>query len=154
MGIWFDQRPRDGEFAVRLGEVPYAFYRCRHYDPDSLPWASFLDEDSPRLVHVKALERTQRKGERVRLSSGDMRVVLAAVRAGVGKALLPICVAEEEPDLVRLDDGPPELIRVLHLHLHPDSVQTQRVQAVTRWLREEVERAFGAPYLAGQTTLT
>lgn len=148
MGIWFDQRPKDGEFAVRLGEVPYAFYRSRERQAGCLPWASFLDEDSPRLVHIKALERVQRKGERVRFASGDMRVLLEAVREGVGKALLPVCMAEREPGLVRLEPGPPELIRVLHLHLHPDTVQTRRVQAVTRWLREEVGAAFGGAALA------
>jgi DNA-binding transcriptional LysR family regulator len=89
----------------------------------------------------------RRKGERVRFGSGDMRVLLAAIRAGVGKEL-PVCLAEREPGLARLDAGPPDLIRVLHLHLHPDNVQTQRVQAVTRWLREEVKAAFGEPGLA------
>jgi hypothetical protein len=31
------------------------------------------------------------------------------------------------------------------LHLHPDTVQTQRVQAVTRWLRESIGSVFGEP---------
>lgn len=148
LSLWFEQAPRDGEFAIKLGEVPYAFYRGRTHDRAVLPWVSFADEDSPALAHVKTLERVRRRGERVRLGSGDNRVLMAAIEAGVGKGLLPMCLAATNPALVRLDDGPPDLIRVLNLHLHPDTVQTQRVQAVTRWLRETVETAFGDPALA------
>lgn len=148
LGLRFEQTPRDGEFAIRLCEVPYAFYRARDRAPETLPWVSVMEEEAAQLAHVKALERVRRKGERVRLGSGDNRVLMAAVRDGVGKGLLPVCLAERVPDLARLDPGPPDLIRVLHLHLHPDTVQTQRVQAVTRWLRETAEAAFGEPALA------
>lgn len=149
MSLWFEQPPRDFEFAVKLGEVPYAFYRSRERAADDLPWVAFSDEDSPRLAHVGALERVRRKGEKVRLGSGDNRVLMAAIAAGAGKGLLPVCLAATHPGLVRLEAGPPELVRILHLHLHPDAVQTQRVQAATRWLREAFEEAFGDPAIVG-----
>lgn len=143
MGLWFEAAPRDGEFAIKLCEVPYAFYRAQGHDTDGLPWVSFGDEDASHMAHVRTLERVRRKRERVRLGSADERILLGAIGAGVGKGLLPMCLGAERPDLVRLDEGPPELVRVLHLHLHPDTVQTQRVQAVTRWLRETVPDLFG-----------
>ena len=148
MQLWFEQPPRDFEFAIKLGEVPYAFYRGRDRDPGQLPWVTFSDEDSPKLAHVQALERVRRPGEKVRLSSGDNRVLMAAIAAGVGKGMLPMCLAATHPGLVRLEAGPPELVRILDLHLHPDSVQTQRVQAVTRWLREIFVETFGNPEIA------
>jgi DNA-binding transcriptional LysR family regulator len=145
LALWFEQPPRDPEFAIKLGEVPYAFYVRRGLDPQGLPWVSFVDEDSPRLAHVKALERVRLRDERLRLAAGDNRVLMAAIAAGVGKGMLPMCLGARNPDLVRLDDGPPELVRVLSLHLHPDTVQTKRVQAVTRWLRESIGPVFGNP---------
>jgi DNA-binding transcriptional LysR family regulator len=145
MSLWFEQPPREAEFAIKLGEVPYAFYVRHGLDPGSLPWVSFYDEDSPRLAHVKTLERIRRRDERVRLAAGDNRVLMAAISGGIGKGLLPMCMAASHPHLTRLDDGPPELVRVLNLHLHPDTVQTKRVQAVTRWLRESVGPVFGNP---------
>ena len=148
MSLWFEQPPREFEFAIKLGEVPYAFYRSRAKDPADLPWVAFSDEDSPRLAHVQALERARRKGEKIRLASGDNRVLMAAIAAGVGKGLLPMCLAATDPGLVRLEEGPPELVRILSLHLHPDTVQTQRVQAVTRWLREIFVQTFGSPDVA------
>jgi DNA-binding transcriptional LysR family regulator len=144
LALWFETPPQAPEFAIRLADVPYAFYARRGSDPAALPWVSFHDEDSPRLAHARALDRVRRPGERVRLLAGDNRVLAAAIAAGVGKGLLPVCVAARLPDLARVGDGPPELVRTLHLHLHPDTVQTQRVQAVTRWLRESVATAFGA----------
>lgn len=144
LSLWFETTPRDGEFAIRLGEVPYAFYHRRGDDPATLPWVSFHDEDSPRLAHTRTLERVRRRGEPLRLSAGDNRVLMAAIAAGVGKGLLPMCLAARNSALARLDDGPPELVRILHLHLHPDTVQTDRVQAVTRWLREVVSGVFSA----------
>ena len=145
VSLWFERNPREAEFAIKLGEVPYAFDVRRGLDPQSLPWVSFYDEDSPRLAHAKALERVRRREERLRLGAGDNRVLMAAIAAGVGKGLLPMCMAAGHPDLVRLDDGPPELVRILSLHLHPDTVQTKRVQAVTTWLRESVGPVFGSP---------
>jgi DNA-binding transcriptional LysR family regulator len=145
LSLWFEQPPRESEFAIKLGEVPYAFYVRRGLDGASLPWVSFYDEDSPRLAHVKTLERVRRRDERLRLAAGDNRVLMAAIVAGIGKGLLPICLAAAHPDLERLNDGPADLVRVLNLHLHPDTVQTKRVQAVTRWLRENVGPVFGEP---------
>ncbi len=145
LSLWFEQPPRESEFAIKLGEVPYAFYTARGPDPAHLPWVSFHDEDSPRLAHLATLERVRRRGERLRLASGDNRVLMAAIAAGIGKGLLPMCMAARHPGLVRLEAGPPELVRILHLHLHPDSVQTHRVQATTRWLRECLEPVFGDP---------
>ncbi len=143
LSLWFETTPRDPEFAIKLGDVPYAFFGPRGVAPETLPWVSFLDEDSPRLAHAKTLERTRQKDEAVRLTAGDNRVLMAAIAAGSGKGLLPVCLAAAHPGLARTHDGPPDLIRTLHLHLHPDTVQTHRVQAVTRWLRESVGPVFG-----------
>jgi DNA-binding transcriptional LysR family regulator len=123
LSLWFGTAPREAEFSIKPGEVPYAFCLQKGLDPQALPWVSFYAEDSPRLAHVKTLERVRRREERLRPAAGDNRVLMAAILAGMGKGLLPI----------------------LNLHLHPDTVQTKRVQAVTRWLREAIGPVFGTP---------
>lgn len=144
LSLWFETPPLSPEFAIRLGEVPYAFYGREGLDPASLPWVSFHDENSPRLAHARALDRVRGPQDRVRLLAGDNRVLAAAIAGGLGKGLLPMSLAARFPGLVRIGEGPPDLVRELQLHLHPDTVQTQRVQAVTRWLRESVAEAFAA----------
>ena len=142
LSLWFEANPRDAEFAIKLVDVPYALYGPEGVDPETLPWVSLHDEDAPRLAPARTLERIRKRGERLRLTTGDTGALVAAVAAGVGRGLLPMCLSARSPRLVRTTDGQPELVRALHLHMHPDTVQTQRVQAVIRWLRESVEGVF------------
>lgn len=144
VSLWFEAPPRESEFAVKLGDVPYGIYAASDADASALPWLSFHDEDTPRLAPTRALERLRKRGERIRLTTSDTGALMGAVAAGHGKALLPMCLAARQPNLTCLDEGEPPLVRALHLHLHPDSVQAQRVQAVIRWLRERTEQVFGS----------
>lgn len=159
LSLWFEAEPRESEFAIKLGEVPYAVYRARHaggdgngadgVDPDSLGWVTYFDEDATTPAIARATKRLRSRGEAVRLTSSDAGIMLSAVRAGIGKALLPMCVAEEDPALVRLHPGaPPELVRTLHLHAHPDTVEARRIQATIRWLRESFQTVFQPPEAA------
>jgi DNA-binding transcriptional LysR family regulator len=148
MGLWFETPPRDSEFAVKLCPAPYALYARRGVDPETLPWIGHLDEDAPRLAPTRALERMRAPGDRLALSSPDSRIQLAAVRAGLGRGSLPMALAEPCQDLVRLRSGEPPLVRTMNLHLHPDTVQHARVQAVVRWLRECADAIFGAAEFA------
>lgn len=142
LSLWFEVEPRDGEFAIKLGDVPYGLYCARGSDPKELGWVSFYDEDALRPAITRTYRRLRRRHESLRLTATDAGIMLAAVREGVGKGLLPMCLAEGDEKLVRVNDGKPELLRGLHLHAHPDTVQTLRVQATIRWLRESFERVF------------
>lgn len=142
LALWFEIPPNQTEFAIRLGEVPYAIYKPRGADPATLGWVSFWDDDAPRRAPIRWIERVRRPEERLRLTATDSGVLLAGMRAGVGKGLLPMCLAEGDPALERVTPGPPDLTRALHLHAHPDMVQTARIQAVMAWLRESFARAF------------
>ena len=82
------------------------------------------------------------------MTSPETGVILAAVRAGLGRGLLPMRLGEGCAELVRLDVPGPALVRTLNLHMHPDTVQAARVQAVVRWLRECSGAVFGAEEFA------
>lgn len=142
VSLWFEASPQPGEFAIKLGDVPYGLYAAEDADPDRLDWLSFFDEDAPRRAPVRIFERMKKKGERLRLTATDAGLLLAAVKRGAGKALLPDCIAENTPGLQRLCGEAPPLVRQLHLHTHPDTVQTLRVQTTIRWLRESFETTF------------
>lgn len=144
VSIWFEAPPRQGEFAIEIARMPYAVYAPRGVDPDTLGWVAFLNEDSPRRAPNRLWERLRRPGERIRMTATDSGMLLSGVEAGIGKALLPVCIGDEAPGLVRVGAGPPDLVRTLHLHAHPDTVQARRIQATIRWLREAVGEVFGA----------
>jgi len=145
LSLWFEVEPRESEFAIKLGEVPYAVYCARGSDPAQRGWITFFDEDATRPAIARAHKRLQARDEAVRIASTDAAVMISAVRAGVGKALLPMCMAAEDERLVRVKDGAPEFVRTLHLHAHPDTVESQRIQATIRWLRESFTAVFQPP---------
>jgi DNA-binding transcriptional LysR family regulator len=142
LGLWFEVQPNQTEFAVKLGEVPYAIYKPRGADAAKLGWMSFWDDDAPRRAPIRWIEKTRGAEEAMRLTATDSSVLLAGIRAGIGKGLLPMCLAEGDPRLERVTQGPPDLTRMLHLHAHPDTIQTARVQATMAWLRETFAACF------------
>ena len=145
ISLWFEAPPRPGEFAIKLGRMPYALYAKQGLCPDSLRWVSFFDEDAPRRAVVCAWEKLRERGDRrLRFTSTDAAHVKSAVKAGIGKGILPICIAEGDEELVRLTDTPADLERVLYLHAHPDTVQAHRVQALIKCIRETFAETFSA----------
>lgn len=142
LSLWFEVEPRDGEFAIKLGEIPYAVYRSRDADRDRLDWVSFHDEEKAHPLIAEANDRLRGTSEASRITATDAGIMLLAIRQGVGKGLLPMCLAEEDPRLVRMNCGEPEFIRTLHLHAHYDTVQTHRIQSSLRWLRDVFSGLF------------
>ena len=145
VSLWFEAPPRPGEFAIKLGRVPYAAYVKRGICPEAARWLSHFSEDSPRTATIRAWEKLRGRGERrLRLTSTDAAHVKSAIKAGIGKGILPMCLAEGDEELVRVTDAPADLERVLHLHAHPDTVQAHRVQAMIKCLRESFTETFSA----------
>lgn len=142
LALWFEIPPNQTEFAIKIGDVPYATYAPRGVDPATLGWVSFWDDEAPRRAPIRWIERTRPATESLRLTATDSSVLRAGIRAGLGKGLLPMCLAEGDPLLVRVNPGPPELVRALHLHAHPDTIQTARIQATMAWLRESFRQVF------------
>ena len=145
LSLWFEAEPREGEFSIKLGDVPYAVYRSREAAAEGLGWVSFHDEDATRPAIARAHKRLRGKQEPLRMTATDAGIMLSAVRAGVGKGLLPMCLAEEDERLVRIQGGEPEFVRTLHVHAHPDTVESQRIQETIRWLRESFRGVFQPP---------
>ncbi|MGE0422423.1 MAG: LysR family transcriptional regulator [Reyranellaceae bacterium] len=142
VALWFEMSPREAEFAVKLGDVPYAIYAPAGVDPAGLPWVSFWDDEAPRRAPARWVERERKPGQTLRLTATDSSVLLPGIRNGLGKGLLPMCLAEGDPALARVNAGAPELVRGLHLHAHPDTVQTARIQVTMAWLRDSFADVF------------
>ncbi len=145
LSLWFEVEPKESEFAIKLGDVPYAVYQARNAETPVEGWVSFYDEDAMRPSITRAHKKLRARGEELRLTATDAGIMVSAVREGVGKALLPMCLAEEDDRLERVNDGAPELVRALHLHAHPDTVENARIQATIRWLRESFDMVFQPP---------
>lgn len=142
VSMWFERNPTAMEFPIKLGSIPYAVYAKAGADPEAMNWVAFLDEEMPRLSPSRTTDRLRGNRRSVCMTATDAGALHSAVAAGIGIGLLPMCLGENDAQLTRIADGAPELRRELSMHLHPDTVQTARVQAVVRWLRECFANVF------------
>ena len=142
VGLWFEVEPQSGHFALELGEVPYAVYCARDLAEPPRAWVMFEDENAPRPAIATQVQKLRKPDEPLRLVSSDAQVLMSAVCAGIGRGLLPMCMAEAHQALKRVQSGPPEMLRMLHMHVHPDTLETKRVQAVLAWLRRDFDKVF------------
>ena len=143
--LWFEVPPQSAEYTVALGQVPYAVYRAASLAEDPASWVSFFDEEASRPIIARATRRLDEGAGAPRLTSTDASVLIAAVAAGVGKGLLPMCLAEGRDDLVRVGQGRPEFSRTMYLYLNPDTVGYKRVQVTVEWLHAAFDAAFVPP---------
>ena len=130
-------RPR-GEpraLARRIGQLDYAVYTSARSGQDRLAWITY-DEAMADLPQGRWIaERAARGSEEIsRVTVNDAEALIQAVRAGLGKSLLPRLVADRDSELSCLSDRPAELSRELWLMVHPDLRDLTRIRVVMDWL--------------------
>lgn len=138
--------PEGAELVVRrLSDVAYAVYGAAELvaaQPAARTEARYRDcewigfsEDRLFFPHQKKWLDAQ-LARPPRLRSTDMDVVLEALIAGVGLAVVPCCLADEDPRLVRLTPPIPGLYRPQHLLSHRDMLREPAVRAVADALQQ------------------
>jgi len=139
LALRFEMEPRGRERAITLAPVTYALYAPRGTDPASRPWIGF-GEDVADSVPAQWLEHARATDERVVLRAHDAGFIHAAIRAGVGKGVIPDLLADGDPSLVRLSGPTPEFVRNLRALVHEDVQRMTRTVTVIEWLRDLVYR--------------
>ena len=142
VSLWFEDPPQMGEFAIKLTDVPYALFAASNCNAQRLGWVSMLDDSASRRLPVRVLEKLRKRDEPVHVVANDPALLKISIRQGLGKGLLPTCIAEHEGDLMQVEGDGSRFVRPLHLHVHPDTVQTLRVQIAIRLLRESARELF------------
>ncbi len=130
-------RPRKDLRAIarRIGRLDYAVYGPRRKRSKPLPWITYEDDMANLPQWRYMAERPV--GDRAAppaVTVNDAEAILQSVKAGLGKSLLPTAIADKEPGLVRLSDGPPPLARELWLMVHPELRNLVRISVVVDWL--------------------
>lgn len=142
ISLWFEAPPRHGDKAELLGEVPFALYCQNGLNPENLDWVSFYDEDAPDRAPVRVWKRQASERERLRLTALDAQQVGSAIRAGIGKGYLPVCLGDRDPKLFRVPEDNGRFTRSLFLHSHPDTRESLRAEATITFLKEAFRRVF------------
>jgi len=89
------------------------------------------DEDMPPIPGVAWL-RAPERGGRIVMRAQSILGLVAAVRGGVGLAVVPYFIVDRDSSIVRL--GAPIDRASMWLVAHPDVLRTARVRAVFDWL--------------------
>jgi DNA-binding transcriptional LysR family regulator len=125
-------RPESGvALARRIGRLDYAVYGPRRHKPDDLAWITY-EEGLSHLPQARFIAAAARAEETASLLLNDAEAIVQAVRAGLGKSLLPCFVGEHEPGLRQLSSV--VLAREIWLMVHRDLRAQARIAAVIDWL--------------------
>ncbi|SFJ68962.1 LysR family transcriptional regulator [Bradyrhizobium sp. Gha] len=120
--------------ARRVGTFEYAVYAASagHHD---LPWITYdaIWSNLPHALWMTEAIASDPKSETF-VTVNDSELALTAVRAGLGRSLLPCRIADNFPELSRLSGATPILSREMWLMVHPDLKHLARVRAVISWI--------------------
>lgn len=150
ISLWFEDPPQMGEFAIKLADVPFALFAAKGAQAEDLGWVSMLDDSAARRIPARFLDTVRPRDAATHVVGNDPRFLQMAIRRGLGKGLLPACLGTADPDLRRVGGAETQVLRPLHLHAHPDTVQSLRVQTAIRALRETAPDLFGRPTRNGE----
>ena len=144
LSLWFDAIAHAPDQSEPFVRVPFAAYRARGLPRDSRDWVVFRDDDVEGPSFSREVLRRIGKDASIRMTATDATILAAAVRGGVGHGILPVCIGDECPDLVRSEAQVGRIDRVLHLHSSPDFEKLARLQTVLTWVRGALVTAVRA----------
>jgi DNA-binding transcriptional LysR family regulator len=120
--------------ARRLGHLDYAVYAPRGEASDRLPWITY-EEGLRHLPQARWIAAAAGNSAPAPLAVSDAEAIVHAVRAGLGKSLLPCFVGDRDTGLQRLGTAEPVLRRELWLLTHAELRHYGRIAAVVAWIK-------------------
>lgn len=147
------REPQDHLVGQRIADVAFAVYGAPKLvqkmagknDEQALygmPWVGTGESLSRSLARLWMNEHVP--AEAVKVTSDTFVAMRALARGGVGLAVLPCCLGDPDPDLVRLLGPIDEIATPLWVLTHPDIRKAARVRAFS---------TFAAKQLRGQLPL-
>lgn len=148
VALWFDAAPQAPDRARPVARIPFHAYRARDFDPARNDWVIFRDDDAKGPSFTREAQRRLGRNARIAMTGTDAAILAAAVRAGIGQAILPTCIGDNCEGLVRSEASVGKVERVLHLHTSPEFAGRARVETVLKWLDEALFSALDAIRIA------
>lgn len=137
-------RPRDEAqiMAQKIGEFEYSVYGPPETADRRVPWIVY-DETMAHLPHAKWMT-AQCAGERAPVAVNDAETIVACLRAGLGKSVLPTALARLINGVQRIETETRPPKRDVWLLSHPHQKNLVRMQAVSKWVKEALRAATAA----------
>lgn len=144
ISLRFELSPDREETAVPVARIGYSVYApAGSAEPDDLPWVSFHGSAPLDWLLGQGVDPAA-----IVLMLSDGAAVRDAVRQGIGRGLLPDCLAEADPLLRRLSGPSPEFTRLLRAVGAWEDLLSPAGRSVVTWI-ETTFRGIGCGVLAG-----
>jgi len=128
-------------FARKIGEMAIGVYASRSYlerwNHVGPPKLVMVLDDQMHLPEVKWLCEMYPEAT-CAIRSNSREVHLSAVRSGIGIAALARFLADDDPDLVRMNRDQPDLVREIWMGVHGDMRHMPRIRAVMDSLTQAI----------------
>lgn len=120
--------------ARRVGTLAFAVYAASAPDADELPWICY-EESMADLPQARWLaSRVDVGGAAAGIRPNDLDGMIAAVRCGLGKSLLPEKIASPLHGIGKVADAAPPVQREVWMMVHPELRRLARIRTVMDWL--------------------
>ena len=147
------REPQDHLVGQRIADVAFAVYgapnlvermagRSDNQALGRMPWVGTGESLSRSLARQWMSEHVP--ADAVKVTSDTFVAMRALARGGVGLAVLPCCLGDPDPDLVRVSDPIAETATPLWVLTHPDIRKAARIRAFS---------SFAAKQLRGKQAL-
>ncbi len=148
VSLWFDAEPHPPDMAIPFCRVPYASYQAASGTDETSTWVQFQDDVARGPSFSRQLRKRMKDDARVRLTATDAQMLRGAVRAGVAKGVLPICLGDHDPLLERVPEQAGVIQRMLHLHASEEASRIRRVGVFRNQLADAAAELFDGALLA------
>ena len=140
----------EGLVARRLATLATAPYAAASVPLAEADWVA-PDDTLSHLASARWLAAQVPNG-RIVYRASSLLALAAAARAGLGAALLPCCLGDRDPGLIRLGGPMPELDASLWLMTHPDLRRAVRIRAFLDFMKPRIDAL--RPALEGRLSRT
>jgi len=121
--------------ARKVGELRYAVYGPNGAKASDLRWISQGSVFGNVLQSEWIAQQiVKENAEPPQVLVSDTEGLLACVRAGLGKTLLPVLIGDHVPGISRVEKCECDFFRELWVVVHPDLHSLNRIRAVMDWI--------------------
>ncbi len=122
-----------GAMTRRIGRLDYAVYGRKDQNLNSMPWITY-ESGMKYLPQSQWIADQMKKDSSQRIVTvNDAETILASVKAGIGKSLLPIAIADTDPSLKKINSDT-TVSREIWLMTHPELKKLPRIRVTMDWL--------------------
>ncbi len=131
-----DDLPPPYLVGIKLVSYASSVYCAKSQLNKDLTWIKSDDTDS----HLSWLKQEGYTNIKFNYTVDHLTSLVEAVKAGLGKALLPCCFADIDDSLIRVPPGSIRTEKDIWLLIHPDFKDTPRVRVFLEFIKETFEK--------------